>query len=597
MSFLIGFRHRLRVLLRGEAYAREIEREMRFHLDLEALAQTHAGAEAVSAELMAQRRFGNVTYQREEVRRMTLLHWLDIIRQDASYAWRGLRRSPGFTITVAATLGLGLGVNGAMFSFLDQLFLRPPTGVVAPGEVRRLYQDNARDDDPSGRMAFSDFTYPHVRGIRRATASVADLGIFTSTDPVKITRDSAIVPARMALASASYFSILGVRPAAGRFFAPDEDRVETPAPVAIISAALWRRGFAADSGVIGARVLIDKDPFTIIGIAPEGFTGIDLDATDVWVPINHDVWGSDDREPWYETFNSNFELIARLRSPAAERRLTDLATEAFRPVRIRGFSFDTLGFIRTGPILAAMGPGRLDKSLSISLRLAGVALIVLAIACANVSNLLLVRSTRRRRELAVRRALGVSGARLFGQLLTESTLLAAIGGIVAAAMALWAAGALRSLLLPDIHWAEGSLDVRTIVFVGATAVAAGLVAGLAPALQANRPDVINSLKAGSREGAYRRSRLRGALLLTQAALSVVLLVGAGLFVRSLANVKGIDLGYDVDRLLFIRASFPVESDRSVDVSTAVPQAAERLSTAPGVEGVAYASASPMGSSQ
>jgi predicted permease len=219
--------------------------------------------------------------------------------------------------------------------------------------------------------------------------------------------------------------------------------------------------------------------------------------------------------------------------------------------------------------------------------------MVLLIACANVTNLLLVRATRRRREIALRRALGVSSGRLYGQLLTESLLLSAIGGAVALLFAFWAATALRRLLLPHVQWATTAVEGRTGLFIVAVTIFCGVAAGLAPALQSTSPDLINWLKAGVHEGAYRRSILRNALLVVQTALSVSLLVGAGLFVRSLDNVRALDLGYDIEHTVFVAPSF-TSAPPDPDVTAGLKSAAERLRATPGVDGVALASSSPMG---
>jgi predicted permease len=285
--------------------------------------------------------------------------------------------------------------------------------------------------------------------------------------------------------------------------------------------------------------------------------------------------------------------MARVPTGANEERVLTLATQAIRSVHLHGYEYDSTSLVKAGPIVRALGPGKREQELSISSRLAGVAIIVLAIACANVANLLLVRATRRRREIAVRCALGVSRFRLCEQLLTESVLLAVLGGVAAVAFAYWAATALRRLLLPNVQWADGAVDLRALAFVGTAALVVGVIAGLAPAFQATRPDLSNSLKAGARESAYQRSTLRTLLLVAQAALSVVLLVGAGLFVRSLNNVRALDLGYDVEHSVFVRPLFGASSPPKAEIAATIPSVAERLASAPGVEAIAYSAGLPM----
>jgi predicted permease len=587
VSIFDALRHRLYVVRRGEEYGREVHRELRFHQELDRLAKTSG---TPHRDEIAPR-LGNATYYREEVRRMTTLHWLDRIAQDMMYAWRGLKRSPGFTATVVVTLALGIGVNAAMFSLLDRLFVRSPAGVAAPHDIVRVYQELSRPRETGGRLAFDSFRYPQYRALRRADSTL-QVALFTEPDSVGLVQGEARTPIRRSLVTASYFAVLGVRPQIGRLFAPEEDRIEEPSPVAIISDALWRNVYRGDQSVIGAKMVINDKPFTIIGVAPKNFTGIDLDAVDVWAPAN--MYGSSavGPEPWYDTFQNSFRVIGRAPDAPTRERMTVLGTSAIRSVHLRGFEYDSTAVVLTGSIVRALGPAKRAQELSISTRLAGVALVVLLIACANVANLLLVRATRRQREVAVRRALGVSTARLFQQLLTESLVLSAIGGVAALLFAFWAGNALRRLMLPSTHWAGSSVDVRTVVFATVVVLVVGIVAGLAPALQASRPDLVNSLKAGTREGAYRRSRLRSALLITQAALSIVLLIGAGLFVSSLRNIRNLDLGYDTENVMLARPVFGT-TPPDAEIATALPLIAEQLRDAPGVEAIATASTAPM----
>ncbi|MEO5567441.1 MAG: ADOP family duplicated permease [Gemmatimonadaceae bacterium] len=596
MSAIRGFLHRLRVLVNPDAYAREVEREIRFHIDLETMQRRGVGLGEVSAEVAARKQFGNVTRVREEVRRMSGVELMDRIKQDVGYAWRGLRNAPGFTAAIVLTLGLGLGVNAAMFTFLDRVFVKPPAAVERPEEVRRLYYDQQMRRVEEGRIASTVMRYPHIREIARH-AEGGSVGVFTSfRDSVALTVGANVVPARRTLANTAYFTVLGVRLTLGRYFDAQEDRIETPANVAVISHSLWKRGFAGDPKVIGTTIRIQDRPITIIGVAAEGFLGIDLDRSDIWMPISHYNTAPQTVPAWYDTYRNNFSTLMRFQSANDERRFLEPATRAYQNVRIPRYGFDTTGVLRTGPLVAAAGPGSRDKEVSISLRLGGVALIVLLIAIANVSNLLLVRATRRTREIAVRRALGVSRGRLFEQLFTETALLALLAGGVSILLAFWVGAALRGLLLPRVSWATGPVDLRTSLFALSATLVVGVLVGIAPALSAWRTDVISALKAGSKSGAYRRSGLRSALLIAQAALSIVLLVGAGLFVRSLHNVQRIDLGYDADRVMIASASAQ-KRDITAEVDRAMPALLKRVAAIPGVEAVGSASMGPMRGSQ
>jgi len=589
MSLLDGLRHRLYVLWRGERYAREVEREMRFHLELEARARTDR---ELGAELDSRRTFGNTTYYREEVRRVTPLDWLDRIRQDASYAWRGLRRSPALAVTVVLTLGFGLGVNAAMYSFLDQLFVRPPDGVVAPEGVRRLYLDSPRSAGAfDGTRVFHSFNYPTFAAIRRRIAEPEQIAAFTPSGGTLITGSGIADSARVSYVTPEFFHVLRLRPALGRFFAPEEGSIEAPVPLAVIGHGLWQRVFGADLGVLGRTIELNHARYTVIGIAPTNFSGIDINLADVWVPLSCLPIPVQRGRPWYEQTGNYLRLVARLDAPSDEARLVAAGTAATR------YDLDTPGrdtalSVLTGPILEARGPARLSSETSLGTRLGGVAFIVLLIACANVTNVLLLRAASRRRELAMRRALGVSRGRLYSQLATESVLLGLLSAGVALLFALWGGAALRRLLMPTNHWASPAIGTRIVIATTLTAIVIGIVAGLFPAIGAMRSDLSAALKVGAR-GTYRRARSQSVLLVVQAALSLVLLVGAGLFVRSLVNVLSIDLGY-IRSGMVITSLYIRDEHRLKTITQQLPAIADRIRARPGVAAVALSNSVPMG---
>ena len=583
------------VLWRRERYVHEVEREMRFHLELASRAASDRTGE-LEVEVDPRHTFGNTTYYREEVRRVTPLNWFDRIRQDTSYAWRGLRRAPGFTVAVVLTLGLGIGVNAAVFSFMDRLFVRPPAGVTAPNEVRRIYADLMdHGDNAGGRVAFDGFSYPYFLAIAAAEDPSLELALYTDPDSTAAVVNGVRFPIRQSRASANYFRLLGVRPQRGRFFTGDEAAIESPTLVAVLSDAFLRRAYPAGEQVIGRTIEIGNRPYTVIGVASAPFTGIDVNAVDVWVPANTYGLGSEPRsEPWYQTFQSSFGILARIPRGVSEAHVTTAATTAMRTVHLRGWFYDSTQTAVTGSIIRANGPMQRQQEVSIATRLAGVAFIVLLIACANIANLLLVRATRRQREIALRRALGVSAGRLYSQLLTESLLLSMLAGMVGLALAFWAATALRRLLLPHVQWADAAIDLRTIAFIVIGSLVTGMVTGLVPAMHATRPDVMNSLKAGAREDSYQHSNLRSVLLVVQTALSVLLIAGAGLFVRSLKNVEHIDVGFDIVNTLSVEPVFAATPPSAKERFLSMPLVAERMRSAPGVEAAGFASSGPMG---
>jgi predicted permease len=394
--------------------------------------------------------------------------------------------------------------------------------------------------------------------------------------------------------------VLGVRPRIGRFFFPEEDRVDAPAPVVVVSDAFWRARLDGDPHVIGRSIELSDEPYgrtrlqryTIVGVAPPAFTGIDLDAAEIWRPIGSGLPLG--KNPWYRSsFINGFQVVMRLSGRASEAELAQRATNGLRRPGL-GYEKDSNTVALLGSIVAARGPGKLDSSVQVATRLGGVAIIVLIVACANIVNLLLARAVRRRREIAIRLTIGVSRSRLVRLLVTESMLLSLAAAGAAAVAALWGGTLLRRLLTPEIHWADSPLNLRVILFATIAAILSGLVAGLVPALQTLSPDLTNALKAGAREGSSRPSRLRSSLIIVQAALSVVLVVGAALFVRSLSNVEAFDIGYTVNRLAFVRlANDGLDSAARRRQSDRLLAMRERFARIPGVERVAYTSIRPI----
>jgi predicted permease len=590
MSLLDGLRHRFHVLARREHYADEIAREAQFHLELESLARSPNAVSGPDTEGAARKAFGNATYYREEVRRMTPLVWLDRFRQDLSYAKRGLGRSPGFTLAVVVTLGLGIGLNAALFSLLDQIFDRAPAGVASPGELRRLYMRLDHAVSTRGSHVARFFSYRDFAGIADAFAP-NEVAIYTSGDSVSLAEARTV--AKLSYVSGNYFSLLGVRPEAGRFFDSAESRIDNPNRVLVISHALWERAFGSDQGVIGRRVQLNGQLYTIIGVAGQDFTGLDWDRVDVWTPASNLEGVSYDGKPWYVGRSGNyFSTIARLQGGTSEAVLVQKGAARIRALRSVASRPDTSTTIMLGPIIEARGPAEQASELSISTRLAAVGIIVLLIACANVTNLLLLRMSRRRREIAIRHALGVSHGRLYEQVLLETLLLAGLSALAALMLAAWGSSALRHLLFPRIHWASAVMNGRVLTFLAVTALATGLVCGIGPATASSSPSLMNAIRAGSLESAYRGSRLRSTLVVAQAALCVVLLVGAGLFIRSLQNVQNIDIGYDAQEIAFAQVS-AVKKDAVAGAQAALDQIATAMRSVPGVRSASLASLAPM----
>jgi predicted permease len=602
----------------------DVNDELAFHFEQRVAEFIAAGATREEAEAQARARFGDIGNTQDELlsigrrvdRRRDRLQSLDNLRHDLVFAMRGLRRSPGLAVACIVTIALGVGANGAMFSLADRLFNRPPSGVREPAGLRRIY---ARTLYGGGDVATiqSDFPYRLLTLLDSNLAPSVQLAGYTVPDTMPMTADASIAHSSIvhgAYVTPGYMPLLGIRPAFGRFFAADEQVMGTPVHVAVISDRLWRRAFDADSSVVGKPVNINRQRTTIIGVAERGFDGPDLSATDVWMPLASYPASSDGT--WHKSFFSatHLRLIGRVAPGTSNEWISSVATTLVRRayvVGVRGIKInamrDTTATMLTGPILESLGPSiKPAPEVGIAKRLIGVTVIVLLIACANVASLLLARALGRRREIAVRIALGVSRPRLIAQLLCEGLLLAAIAAVAALLVSVWAGSALRTLLMPNTYWAGSAVDARVVLFIGLVAIGTGILAGLVPALQASHPELTDALKSGARDGGsgIGGSRLRQALLIAQVAMSVLLLYGAGLFVHSLMRLRAIDLGFDAERVIYASTCLLNPSGTYIDwetcysprVAQGLIETARRLEGIPGVERVALSTGGPMGGS-
>ena len=585
MSWLDGLRHRVRTVLHPATFEAELFEEMRAHQEMDAEQQAEG--------TRARNRFGNETWYREETRRMTWLGRLDTWRQDANHAWRSVSRTPGVTIVIVLTLALGIGANGAMFTLLDRLYLRAPDGVAEPAQVRRVWVEHFRTYDgvPFTSQAMH---YGMFGVVRAAFGDPSRMAVYNGMAAVRLSREAGAPTARREFASANYFAVLGLRPARGRFYTAEEDRLGAGAEVVVLSDAFWRRHFGADPAIVGKTMTLGAQTFTIIGVTAPGFTGLELQPVDMWAPLG--AMQSRNGEPWWQSTNTySLRAIMRVHDVASVGAFEQHATTQMRAFnRQGGNAGDTLMNVYAGSIIEARGPGAADSEVAISVRLGGVSAVVLLVACANVINLLLARAMQRRRETAVRLALGISRWRMMRLVVLETGLLALLAGVAALLAAHWGGSLLRTLMLPDIEWVTPVLDLRVVAFTLLVTLIAASIAGIIPAVQSSRVDLTNSLKAGARAGVRRRSGLRGGLVVVQAALSVVLLVGAALFVRSLRNVQNLDIGFDADRIIVGRIRFAVgETPAGAELGAGIRDVAERLAGHPGVESVARATLDPM----
>jgi putative ABC transport system permease protein len=590
---------RLRDWVRRDQLDAELTEELRFHQEL--LHRDSApGVTPEEAAGQARRRLGNLLRIREESRERWSWPWLDSFFQDLRYAFRGLRRSPGFTATVILTLGLGIGANAAMFGVIDRLMFRPFPYLRDPGTVHRVYLQSTY----RGRIG-TRFTFPYTRyrdlvhdsGVFSQHAGVTERSLAVGTGAAARERPVAGV-------SAGFFEFFEVRPVLGRFFGSAEDVTPRGAAVVVLGHGFWKSDLGGRP-VIGEILKIGPVEHTIIGVAPAGFVGIaEADPPAVFIPITSFplAAGENKTGDYYTNYNWDWTTAIVRRKPGVTRAVASAhlsrafvrsrnAARAVNPAVLP----DSIARPRAiaGALKTAAGPDAGLESRTL-LWVTGVAAIVLLIACANVANLMLARVLHRRREIAVRLALGVSRPRLVAQFFAESLLLATLGCVVGVAIAQWGGLALRRLVLPSAMSLDIATDWRSLAAAAAFALAAGVVTAIGPALLALRGDLATTLKAGAREGTRQRSGLRSGLLVLQGGLSVVLLVGAGLFVRSLNQVRTLRLGYDPAPVLMVSSNLRGLSLDSTDRVVFRRRLLAAARAIPGVEAAARVNSRPFG---
>jgi predicted permease len=586
---LSEIRHRLRALLRRGELERELSDEIALHLELEREKLMREGLSAAEATRATSLAFGGSDRIAEASRDARGVGWVDVAFQDLRHAVRQLTAYPGFVGIVVVTLALGVGANAALFTMLDHLLLRPPAGVHAADELFRLYRHRVADERTDGWIT-PGFPYPAVANIAGALPPGSALATY-GIGPRSLGRGEDAPRVTTVTFGPGYFDLLGVNPALGRRATVEESRIDGGEPVALISHTEWQSRFGGDPEVIGSRVELSWEGYTIIGVLPPGFTGLDVQAASYWIPLGAVPAASGD--PLHTAWNYGGTHVI-VRAPPSERE--KIAAIANGVVGRGAPDWFGQNAVTVGPLKAALGPQDQAPELAVATRLALVSAILLLIACANVANLGLARALRRRREIAVRLALGISRTRLVGMFLLEALLLATLATAAAMLVAFWGGTALRRLLFPDFAWPDAALDGRIALFTLVVGLVAGLLAGLAPALRAGRFGVATALKGTARDGMIEggaRSRLRAGLVSAQAALCVVLLVAAGAFIGSLQAVTSIDTGFDADRLVLVGISFNDREDHDVERREIMPVLAQHLRALPQVEAVALANARPV----
>ena len=590
--------------MRRDRLDAELTEELQFHRRQLERDARHAGVAVDDVQASAQRRLGNTTRIVEESRERWSVPWLDYLQQDVRHTLRGLRRSPGFTLSVIATLGLGIGANVAMFGVIDQLMFRPHAYLRDPGSVHRVYlQSLGRDAGSTGpiRRTTDGLEYTRYVDLTRWTRSFSQTAALYTTN-MAIGTGAAAKEREVAAVSASYFQFFDAPPALGRYFLSSEDTTPVGAQVAILDYGFWQSEFGGRD-VIGEPLQVGGINATIVGVAPDKFSGFsESTPAAVYVPITT-LAGMDrgeDGKTYFTTYAWSWLRMVARRKPgvsveAANADLTSAyrrswnAERQMQPRLPSPEQADARAVISSVRTAAGPSPSLENRTL---VWVMGVAAIVLLIACANVANLFLARALRRRKEVALRVALGVSRTRLVAQSLTESVILSLLGGVAGVAMAQWGGIALRRLFVDTTSRFDLITDLRTLAFAFGAALLTGMLTGGAPVLFSVRRDLAPTLKLGPRQGTYERSAIRTGLLVMQGARSMVLLVGAGLFVNSLSNVRDLRIGYDADRVLVVMRNL---RGAELTDSAAVQLGRKLLSTAqaiPDVESAAWVSSVP-----
>ncbi|HKP27862.1 MAG TPA: ABC transporter permease, partial [Gemmatimonadales bacterium] len=598
--FASELRYRLRALLHRDRLERDMNDELRHHLEREEEKQLRAGLSPEEARRQARAAFGSVSGTRDDARDARGLVFLDTTLQDLRYALRGLRRRKVFAAGVILTLALGIGANATMFGLVDRMLFRAPPGLIAAERVHRVYRHRLSEGQP---RIDRNYSVPIWQDLLHESHSFDRVAAF-QTRPLSIGEGDAVRELPVTIASATYFDFFDARPVRGRFYGAREDSLPAGEPVVVLGYAYWMTAFGGRD-VIGQPLRIDRTVRTIIGVAPPGFVGMsDQGVPAAYVPITSYAYAFRGGR-YVGNYNWGWlELVVR-RAPgvtlaAAETDLTGAWWTSWRRLQAQdpGWGTPEAAKLRgeLGPVQIGRGPQAGPES-KVAAWVTGVAAIVLIIACANVANLLLARAVSRRREMALRLAIGVGRGRLIRQLVTESLVLALLGGALGLLIAQWGAGLLRRWFLPGDIGVPVLTDARSLLFTGGAIALAALFTGLIPAFHAAQGDVAGALKTGGRDGEGQRSRLRPALLVVQCALSMLLLVGAGLFVRSLRHVEGFRLGYDAESIVFVRVNgrgYRPTPAEQVSLNQRMLDGARAL---PGVTRVALAASVPFWSNE
>jgi putative ABC transport system permease protein len=574
-SLLEGFLRRPRV-------ESEMEAELRFHLERRADDLAAAGLARPEAERRARLELGGLEGVKERCRDARGLRWANELSQDLRFGLRTLLKQPVFCAVAVLTLGLGIGANSAIFSFIKKAFI-DPLPYRDPGRLVMVWQDYRQRGGPEREW----FSYPNFRDYRAQSRSLADLAVFADANFVVTGRGEAEAVGG-ALVSPSFFDLLGVRPVLGRGFLPAEERPGA-GPVAILGHGYWQRRYGGDPGIVGKAITVDDRPHVVVGVLPAELYFPAALSADLFAPLERPADAS--RGDVY------LRAIGRLRAGVALAQARgELAAIAARIIRDNADAVPKVSAAAYS--LRDEMSGKAEAALLVLLATVG---LVLLIACANVANLLLARATARRGELSVRAALGASQGRLVRQLLVESVLLAVLGGCLGVVLAWGGVGLLKrvgsavSFPLPQID--RVGVDAAVLGFTLLVSILTGLLFGLAPALEARRSQVNRVLQEGAGAGSGRVTGRRAGQLLVviEIALALTLAVGSGLLLRSLYRLQAVDPGYDAGRILAFGVQTPATRyPEDHQVAAFHRSLVAKLESLPGVISAGAVSALPLG---
>jgi predicted permease len=596
----------MRSLLHRAQVEAELERELAFHHEQLVRENIESGMDEREARRAASRALGNAALLAEKCRDQRRVNWLDDLLKDLAYAARQLRKSPGFAATAVLSLAIGIGANTSVFTVMNALFLRS-LPVRDPQQLRILGwtcpPNRAPNNGGSGYGAEVDgvhvrssVSYPSLRDFQKASGSFASLAGFTELTTNAAARGQAFVAPAQPV-TANFFETAGTAPTLGRTFREDEDRADGPR-VAVISHRLWERLFGADPAALGSTMQMEGQSWTVIGVLPPRFFGLKPGAmVDVYVPLTR----SQQMSPWYvlnDRDNWWVQMVGRLKPGASEAQWRAALDVVFgqQAAAWNGEAHPAVPWRPEGTSAVAprtvLVPGHAGTSFvwrdmsQFLAALMGMVSLVLLIACVNVANLLVARGTARARELAIRQSLGASRRRIVRQLLTESLMLALAGGTLGLMLAQAGTSALAWMMNER---SDSAVDLKpdgaVLSFTLGLSLATSILFGIVPALRATRVNAGGCLKTAGVIAGSLRQRLASSLVFVQVAMATVLVVGAGLFARSLVNLTRVELGFRPENVLLFQVDASRSGYKDPQAVEVLRRIEERLAATPGVSGV------------